>query len=123
MLRAFATHLRRNAVLYVLLFVMLGGTAYAAGKVKSSNLGKTKVRQSDAVVANGKSVSHTTKCRPDERALGGGVKWSGDATTGKLVIVQAFPTPVKNPTKFTAVGSVQSGGSRTLVVEVTCLQK
>ncbi len=123
MLRAFGTHLRRNAVACVALFLLLGGTAYAASKVKSGDLGKTRVRQSDATVSNNSAVSHTTKCKDGERALGGGVKWSGDATTGNQQVAQAFLSPVKNPTKYTVVGRVNSGGSRTLIVEAYCLAK
>lgn len=116
-LRAFGVHLRRYVIPYVLLFVLLGGTAYAASKVKSGDSGRRGCRQSDATVANGSSVSHTTKCKPGERALGGGSKWSGTAVTGNQQVAQAFLSSVKNPIKYTVVGRVNRGGSRTLIVE------
>jgi hypothetical protein len=121
MLRAFGAHLRHNLIAYVALFLLLGGTAYAASKVKAGDLAKIRVRQSKASVAQGAAVTHPTKCRSGERALSGGMKWDGNQFTGNLVQVQGNLQPVKQPTKYTATGRVNSGGARTLSVSVVCL--
>ncbi len=125
MIKKFRAHLSRNAVLYVLLFVMLGGTAYAGngGKVKAGDLGNVKVRYSDATVANGGVVTHTTTCNKGERALSGSMKWDGNQNAGNVSLVQQNLQPVKNPTQVTATGRVISGGARTMKVGAVCLVK
>src|SRR5262245_32515907 len=125
MVKRIRAHLSRNAVLYVLLFVMLGGTAYAGGggKVKAGDLGGMKVRYTDATIANGGVITHTTTCRKGERALSGSMKFDGNQNAGNVSLVQMNLQPVKNPTQVTATGRVISGGARTMKVGAVCLLK
>jgi hypothetical protein len=102
------THLRRNVVAYIALFVALGGTSYAAVSVASHSLLPKNfnpkyiggyVRAWASVGANGRIL-----------ASGGGVRAGSDPIIAGHYVITWRPLPA---TKCTTIGSVAIGQSLT----------
>jgi hypothetical protein len=97
------------------------GAKLAEGSVTAGKLA-TAVREDSVEVPNGSSGQVTSACDPGEKAMGGGATWSGDfddAQAQQTHIVQSSPTT--DGDAWMALGSNNSGTTRTLTVRVICV--